>query len=418
MATQYAFGKIVTDGLVFAVDAADRNSYNPAENLLYYTSQIGTQMGVYYGSGSSTPLSMSLNAGIAPDGTNTATILNQTGSNVTEYIYGYNGSYVVILDPNTTYSYSIYAKSGSKDNFSFTIDEAGFGGKRYRFDYSFVTKNISTQYSNNISNNGVIIDSGSQEVGNGWVRIYGTFTTSTGSVSAMIDMIGRYGTGTGSVSVWGRQLEKKYRPTNYVQTTTNPVIGSTTWRDLSLNNNSGSFITCSYYPLNGGTIFFNNITSSVLVNSTVLQTLSGSVSLWAYPTVVTTPGYIFSAFTDGTNDRYYLNYNNGTFYCVRGNPFVGLTLAVSQPTGSWYNIAMAWDSSSMYGYFNGILIGSASYSGGSGTPSNFTIGGYRAPAGTQAFSGSIASTYIYNRTLSSSEILQNFNAQKSRFGLT
>ena len=28
MATQYAFGKIVTDGLVLALDAADRNSYS------------------------------------------------------------------------------------------------------------------------------------------------------------------------------------------------------------------------------------------------------------------------------------------------------------------------------------------------------------------------------------------------------
>jgi len=27
MATQYAFGKIITDGLVLCLDAADRNSY-------------------------------------------------------------------------------------------------------------------------------------------------------------------------------------------------------------------------------------------------------------------------------------------------------------------------------------------------------------------------------------------------------
>ena len=31
--------------------------------------------------------------------------------------------------------------------------------------------------------------------------------------------------------------------------------------------------------------------------------------------------------------------------------------------------------------------------------------------------GSIASVFAYNRVLSASEVLQNYNAQKSRFGL-
>jgi hypothetical protein len=31
--------------------------------------------------------------------------------------------------------------------------------------------------------------------------------------------------------------------------------------------------------------------------------------------------------------------------------------------------------------------------------------------------GNVASMFIYNRTLSATEVLQNFNAQKTRFGL-
>jgi hypothetical protein len=36
---------------------------------------------------------------------------------------------------------------------------------------------------------------------------------------------------------------------------------------------------------------------------------------------------------------------------------------------------------------------------------------------TRYFNGSIAQTTIYNRALSASEVLQNFNATRARFGI-
>jgi hypothetical protein len=48
--------------------------------------------------------------------------------------------------------------------------------------------------------------------------------------------------------------------------------------------------------------------------------------------------------------------------------------------------------------------------------SNYNIGGRNNQAG-QVFPGNIANVAHYNRALSASEILQNYNAQKSRFGL-
>jgi len=53
------------------------------------------------------------------------------------------------------------------------------------------------------------------------------------------------------------------------------------------------------------------------------------------------------------------------------------------------------------------------------TLSNLTLGGdpFNRPTPDRHFSGSIAATAIYNRTLSQDEILQTFNATRGRFGL-
>jgi hypothetical protein len=68
-------------------------------------------------------------------------------------------------------------------------------------------------------------------------------------------------------------------------------------------------------------------------------------------------------------------------------------------------------------YINGILNNSTTQSGGQGNIDfKFAIGdGYNAT--WYPFNGRIAAVNVYNRTLSSSEILQNFSAHRSRFGV-
>jgi hypothetical protein len=66
-------------------------------------------------------------------------------------------------------------------------------------------------------------------------------------------------------------------------------------------------------------------------------------------------------------------------------------------------------------------LGTRSASGGGGTHTwdnnlSFTIGsvtgGYYVPSNTK-----IAAVHVYNRALSATEVLQNYNATKTRFGL-
>ena len=198
------------------------------------------------------------------------------------------------------------------------------------------------------------------------------------------------------------------------------VSGSTTWSDLSGNGYNGTFNTASFTNLNGGAISFDGVTSSIAVTSTALQDIGGTINTWVYPVAnAIIGGYILSAF--GTNsDRFYINHGVNYFNTTRGNPTSGVTFTNSVTFNQWYNLTSTWVSSSLgsslSGYLNGVFVGSTPITA-SGTTSNFHIGGFSNTGGTQAFSGSIALTQIYNRALSSQEVLQNYNALKSRFNL-
>lgn len=199
------------------------------------------------------------------------------------------------------------------------------------------------------------------------------------------------------------------------------ISGSLTWKDLSGNGYNGTFIqSASFNDINGGTISFDGVTSSIAVNSTVLQDSGGTINTWVYPVAnARIGGYILSAF--GTNsDRFYINHGVNYFSTTRGNPASGVTFTNSVTFNQWYNLTSTWVSSSLSSslsaYLNGVFVGSTPITV-SGSTTTFHIGGFSNTGGSQSFSGSIALTQIYNKPLSATEVLQNYNALKSRFNL-
>jgi hypothetical protein len=74
-------------------------------------------------------------------------------------------------------------------------------------------------------------------------------------------------------------------------------------------------------------------------------------------------------------------------------------------------------SSNFDGYYNGSFTSNLSFSNWTGTMLNLNLGRGFSTSSERWFIGNIPVVRIYNRALSASEILQNFNAQKSRFGL-
>ena len=122
----------------------------------------------------------------------------------------------------------------------------------------------------------------------------------------------------------------------------------------------------------------------------------------------------------GTN--YYINfYTNGTgklrwetwVPVPTGGAFYSST---TLSNNTWYHAIGTYNSNgSSVLYINGSNVGNSSYSAASYSSTyttTFTIGEY---AGY--LSGNVALTRIYNRALTASEVLQNYNATRSRFGL-
>ena len=93
----------------------------------------------------------------------------------------------------------------------------------------------------------------------------------------------------------------------------------------------------------------------------------------------------------------------------------GVSFSSATDTGKWFNIVAIKTSNNAYVYVNGVLRatkGSALSWGFNDYPA---VG--RHPNGAEHFDGNIANMKLYNTALTAAQVTQNYNAQKSRFGL-
>ena len=86
--------------------------------------------------------------------------------------------------------------------------------------------------------------------------------------------------------------------------------------------------------------------------------------------------------------------------------------------GEWCMLSMTASGGTSRGYLNGVDTGQTkTYTAGTAyNPDGYWIGKWKHTSGV-GIDGKIARTAIYNRVLTAAEILQNYNAHKSRFGL-
>ena len=207
-----------------------------------------------------------------------------------------------------------------------------------------------------------------------------------------------------------------------------PTSG-TSWADISGNNLVGTLTNGpTFDSTNGGSIVFDGTNDYVSVPyNAVLDTPSGATyEVWFKPSVSTAAEFLSRGTSDGgatpDNPRFYV-YNNGTIYFDWSRPGVD-TYSVSSTSvtmGSWNQvIGLAIPSAALKIFINGSEV---SYSTQAqtlpatipNTSDPIQIGG--ATWIPRYFAGNIASVKLYNRILASTEILQNFNIQRSRFGI-
>ena len=195
------------------------------------------------------------------------------------------------------------------------------------------------------------------------------------------------------------------------------VSGSTLWNDLSRGGNNGTLINGpTFNSDNGGSIVLDGVDD--FVTSTAISVTNWTVECWFKSNSV--GGNFKGIFEFAFNN----NGRSGIGINLNGYPLIayptGLFRVSSTQTvdnNQWYCLVGVYNVTSQNLYVNGNLqtLGSNL----SAAPASFTnvirIGDFTIPG--YYLNGSIASVRFYNRALSASEVLQNYNATKSRFGL-
>lgn len=198
----------------------------------------------------------------------------------------------------------------------------------------------------------------------------------------------------------------------------------TVWKDISGSGTDGVLTNGPTYSDSGATSNFvfdgtNDYTAFNINASTIYNATELSFNVWYR---------VSSSGTDTSLLEIGGNYNNWSFYwdlidstgclsfSITGNYGSRVVATTNTKTGSWFNSCGTFSSGVAKIYTNGIL---------ENTRTGLTLlnqsgvleGRIANDSQNHVMGGNIALVQIYNKALTASEVLQNYNATKSRFGL-
>ena len=198
----------------------------------------------------------------------------------------------------------------------------------------------------------------------------------------------------------------------------NSYFSATTWKDISKNNNNGTLTNGpTYNSANGGSIVFDGVNDYVDIGiKSSLQPQSITLSVWFKIANNVPVGTLLRNRTYGWALTVSGSTTTSNIYTSVSNQIIATPSNIS--TGSYNNITVTYGNSTYYQYLNG----TQTYTTSSATNSIYYVDNYigigrDASAASSFFTGNIGQVLIYNKALSSTEVLQNYNATKTRFGL-
>jgi hypothetical protein len=187
----------------------------------------------------------------------------------------------------------------------------------------------------------------------------------------------------------------------------------TTWYDLSPEGNNGTLSEAGIGTVSGSlnTMAFDGADDKITLDNTVEFDLSGgmTISFWITHDR-NTNGAVLGLSGHGTNS-YIQPHQNGNIYFEPSDDSNTAYAGMSYDDTSWHNYVMTVDNYAVIFYEDNVNITS------DGVVDSDVDWSFIGSTGSKWFTGNIATLLMYNRTLSASEISQNFNAQRSRFGV-
>jgi hypothetical protein len=203
----------------------------------------------------------------------------------------------------------------------------------------------------------------------------------------------------------------------------------TTWSDISGLGNHGTWNVSPTYNIDKrGDLSFNGSSTQVAIPdhaSIEFGTGNFSMETWINPASISTWQVVIGKYRTGSNPydvSYGIRLNNTSLFA---NISDGVTSFSSSnytvTTNKWYHVVYVYrtgTTKTMSTYINGKLIYTDTHTLSSilNTSNSLYLGNYNNNEASRYFSGRMGSLRLYNRALTSSEVLTNYNVTKSRFG--
>jgi hypothetical protein len=199
----------------------------------------------------------------------------------------------------------------------------------------------------------------------------------------------------------------------------------TTWRDLSGRGNTGTLVNgVGYSSANKGSLSFDGSNDEVTTTTQFTNPQTFSIGVWFKTSVASGNKIIgFESSQTGTGT---VSYDRqiwiGTDGKLKFGIWTGNTTTVTSPLtyndNNWHYAVGTYggEGTTMRLYVDGISVATAS---GNSVSYNgyWRIAGYKSWDVSGYFPGNISVVQVYNKGLSASEVKQNYNATKSRYGL-
>ena len=403
---------IIDSTLILHYDFGNKACYETAENLIPWSSDGGN-----WGEGSNGTLVR--NAGIAPDGTNTATKASTVSSDIDTspqlgpVTAGATGQ--IAITGGKEYTLSIWAKAS-------TPDQVGndFKLRWKRVQGTGVFPEITFQLEKN------------------WKR-YSVSGRTFSDNSTIVCYVG--GVIGSEALVWGAQLEEGSILNNYIPTYGSPIAARTKPKnlcfDITSQTDNGIVTGCAFTYVGGVPCF--DFTASGLNTSFIdTQVNAGSVSSLTVECWIKVDTYSNSGAgitigdpSGSVTDQCYLGVGtsggNSIDWRFYVDPYQEECEHFTQ-TKNWQHIVGTYDQDAGYGtmrlYINDVEQDTAINTTNT-SPIDFSS--YRnimvgtnsnnSSVGNGDLDGQIAEVRIYKRRLSVGEISQNFNATRSKYGV-
>lgn len=211
---------------------------------------------------------------------------------------------------------------------------------------------------------------------------------------------------------------------NYLQNKWNIPVSDAKWYDRTANGNNGTPTNNpTYSETNKGYFDFDGSDDYVTLGTPEILNFSGGTSPTITAWINTSSSAEGQILRTSESTKYLIfGINSGK---LRAQIYDGTNNANDEnnngPTindGNWHHVAAVFNrGGNIIFYKDGVAttgVSMASVTGETGTPNPYAAIGRR-PGSSQYYDGKIACMQIYNKALTAAEVLQNYNATKGRF---